>query len=118
MPDPTPAPWDKRSVPCALTWFTLRKLRQHKRVFKTTGRMKMKQLLFWHSSKAARDVARKTLVDQLDAFYKDFFGAIYEDGVTRKKATGALETLMKQEAATVADLAAVADTQYEFFGEA
>ena len=117
MPNDRLAPWDKRSLACKVTWITLRLLRQHRRVFKTAGKLTMGQLAFWHSSKVARDAARKMLLEQVDGLFREMYGAQNEPGVTRAKALGSMDAVLLDKAATLADLAAVADEAYEFLGE-
>ena len=45
------------------------------------------------------------------------YGAQNESGVTRAKALGRMDAVLLDKAATLADLAAVADEAYEFLGE-
>lgn len=115
---PERSPWDKRSLACKVTWITLRLLHQHKRVFNSAGRLRVKQLSFWKSSTAARNAGRAMLVPQIDLLFREMYGSVYESGVTRAKALRALDSVLQQGDATLADVAAVADVQYEFLGEA
>jgi hypothetical protein len=113
------AEWDRSMVHCLVTWITLVDLGQTRRGFESAGKLKMKRMQFWdpHASADVRRMRAKTVAIQADNLFRRYWGAQYEEGVTRTKAINAAVRTLVKEDATVADLAACNNEHYLFYGE-
>ncbi|MCR9248684.1 MAG: hypothetical protein NXI31_26955 [bacterium] len=113
------ANWDKATVACKITWITLSDLDQHSRGFDNAGKLKMKNLGFWdpNASKPVLKMRAKTVQIQCDNLFRRYYGAKYEDNKTRPQVQRACLKVLTDPDKTVADLAEVNDSVYEFFGE-
>ena len=111
--------WSINNRACTSTWMALRLLAQSKRVFSKTGALTMPQLAFWNSatSDEMRDIQARTLAIQMNNIFRRIDGAELEPGMSEAKAVSEIEEALVNEENTVADLAAVNDRNYRFFGE-
>jgi len=111
--------WKKERVNCMVTWLTLVDLDQTKKGFTNTGPTKMSSLTFYNPSDSAvvRKGKARTIAVQCDNLFTRYWGAKYEDGVTRAKAINAAVRVLTDKDKTVADLAEVNNANYLYFGE-
>ncbi len=111
--------WSRNNRACTTTWITLRVLDQNDRVFKDSGVVKMSELTFWNqaASTEMRKLQASTLANQMDNMFRHIRGAQYEEGVTREKAVADMVNTLTTENRNIADLAAVNDANYLFWGE-
>ncbi len=113
--------WTINNVACITVWEALRVLGQIRelQLFKTAGKKKMKNLTFYADTKSGDplDKRAKALAIVLDKFFRFQAVAEYESNVTLTKALSSMTKVLKDETKTIADLAAVADKAYQFFGE-
>lgn len=111
--------WSKSNIACKNTWIFLRALGQLTKVFKDSGNLKMTDLTFWNQtvSQELREIAAKTLVNQLDNMFRLIDKAVFEEGVTITDALNDMYETMINPEKTVADLAGIVDACYNFVGE-
>lgn len=113
------AVWSKNNLSCRTTWLALRILEQSKKTFSTSGTVRMDELLYWNAADTAamRNVKAQTLAAQMDNIFTITAEARYEEDHDKIGAIAAMQEVLTTAAKTMADLAAVADENYLFFGE-
>lgn len=113
------ADWNPNNRACTTTWSTLRILAQSQKTFNKSAGLRMDQLTFWNptASSEMRKVQATTLATQMDNVFTLVRGAKYEKKVTKEKAIATMVDVLVDSGMTVADLAAVCDDQYVFWGE-
>jgi hypothetical protein len=113
------AEWNPNNRACTTTWSTLRVLDQNSKTFSKSGNIRMDQLTYWNptATPQMRKVQATTLATQIDNFFVMVRGAQYEKNVTKGKAVNGIADTLLDEAMTIADLAALCDGQYKFWGE-
>jgi hypothetical protein len=119
-PDGDPAPvWSPNHRACTATWMALRMLDQSVRPFPSSGTVRMDQLTFFNA--VASDDMRRfqagTLAKQLDNFFRQIDGAVFEAGKNALAALSEMRDALLTADATMADLATVVDAAYRFWDE-
>lgn len=110
--------WTNTRPTCVMTWSTLALLGEHSKAFPNAQNLKMKSLLFWAGSQAARQARARALAVQVDATLRELFGSKYETGSSKSKAIIAMTAVLLDAEKTVEDLADSNDQHYLFLGEA
>jgi hypothetical protein len=79
----------------------------------------MRQLTFWNQAASGpmRTLQAKSLSAQMDNVFRLVRGAEYESGITRAAATSDMANILADGEKTIAELAEVNDTNYQFWGE-
>lgn len=113
------ADWNPNNRACTTTWSTLRILDQSSKTFNKSGGLRMDQLTFWNptASSEMRKVQATTLATQMDNVFTIVRGAKYEKNITKAKAVQSMVDILVDSEMTMADLAAVCDDNYLFWGE-
>lgn len=113
------ADWSVNSRACTSVWVALRLLEQSKKVFKLSGPIPVRKFLFWNPAASAeiRRLQATTLAKQMDNIFRQVDGATLEQGVTVAQAVSGMVGVLTDGEATMADLAAVCDDNYRFWGE-
>jgi hypothetical protein len=116
--DPTPI-WFPNHRACTATWIALRMLDQSERPFPTSGTVRMDQLTFFNA--VASDDMRRfqagTLAKQLDNFFRQIDGAVFEAGKDAIAAVSDIRNTLLTADRTMAGLATVVDATYRFWDE-
>jgi hypothetical protein len=113
------ATWNINNRACTTVWITLYSTQQLTSNFTDSGALTMNELTFFNelSSSDQRSHEIAMLADQLDKIFINGRGAKYEPGVDHSSAVSSLIQVLSEAAQTVADLASVADSSYQFWGE-
>jgi len=116
--DLTPV-WSPNHRACTATWIALRMLAQSERPFPSSGTVRMDQLTFFNAA-ASGDMRRLqagTLAKQLDNFFRQIDGAVFEAGKDAVAALSEMREALLNADNTMAWLATVVDAAYRFWDE-
>ena len=116
---PELSPWSMNNRSCTTTWITLYRLKQLRKVFSEAGNIKMKDLKFFnpHLSLELLRQEAAMIADMIDVVFIVGRGAVYEDGANRSIAVNMMTDILSGAENTVADFAAVNDSNYIFWNE-
>lgn len=108
--------WTSNNLACVNVWSTLYIMKQLKKTFKLSGDIKMKSLLFYNPTLTKPELEFETrgIADFLDLVFRNTCGAKYEQGITRTKALSDMVAVLISPGKTVAHLAEIVDSDYEF----
>jgi hypothetical protein len=111
--------WSPNHRACTATWIALRMLDQSKRPFPSSGTVRMDHLTFFNAV-ASGDMRRfqaSTLAKQLDNFFRQIDGAVFEAGKNAIAAVSEIREALLTADNTMAGLAVVIDAAYRFWDE-
>lgn len=113
------ATWSKNNMACADTWIFLKALMQLNEVFSKSGTIKVEELTFWNESASPelRNIAAKTICQQLDNMFRLIDKATFEKDVTIEDAINSMADVLLKKGNTLTDVAEVVDSKYFFQGE-
>lgn len=91
-------------------------MKQLKTVFKDSGILKMKELLFYNPTLTPDELKFEAMgiADHLDIVFKNTWGGKYKPGIDRDKSVKSMTDIEIIASKTVTDLAEVVQNNYEF----
>lgn len=107
--------WNKNNLACVNVWSTLYIMEQHDEIFKKSGGIKMKELLFYNPTLTPGELKFEAegIADFLDRAFINTAGAVY-DNCKREQAVEHMVNILIKPNKTMADLAEQVDIDYEF----
>ncbi len=113
------ATWSKNNLAHRRTYLSLRILVETKRKFSSAGPQEIRKLDFWVEGDSAnmRKTKARSLATRLNNLFIDAFESKFESGYSAVKSINTMTKILIVGDKAIQDLAEVADTCYDFFGE-
>jgi hypothetical protein len=113
------ADWSNNNRACTTLWAELHNMQQLSNNFDDSGKLQMKDLLFYNSLSSAelRESQAVTIADHLDNFFRLVLKAPYETDIDRTSAIHKMVGILIDGSKYVSDLASTVDDSYKFLGE-
>ncbi len=117
---PTPAipAWTNNNLACVFTWLDLTYINELNSTFDVSDVVTMDKLVFWNkTSPESRQIEALNIASQLTKMFTGLNFAKFETGKNFATSVNGMAEVLVVATKTVADLAAVADENLNFFGE-